>query len=326
VKLSQATLRRRGWIVPLCVVLVVVVAVAVAGTRSASYRTGAVLAVPATGGPNNTTNTPPGTLATTYAELLGQDDRIAAAVGRATGLPASVARSRISAAQVPNTSIIDVTFSDFDASRSLAGARAVVASVTGSTSVTPSIPRGALQLVSAPGRPSAQGRKVPGGPIPVGIVLGLALGLAALLAWDRHDARVDDVQILEATLGVPATEIDDAAVPAGWLEAVQRRWGGLSRRQVAEARIVLISSAQGSTAAVESARERLVASRPQGELDLIWTDSFGRAQDGELAAMDADLVVLVVGRGERTREVRATTERLHQLGVQPAWAILLGVE
>jgi len=330
-RLTQATIKRRGWVVLLCVVIVVIAAAIVAGSNAASYRVEAVLAVPASGGPANTTATPPGTLATTYAGLIPQDDGVVASVARATGLPPSLARQRISADQEPNTSIVDVTFTDSDRQRAAVGGAALVAALVGPNRAARTIPAGALQLARSPEAATVQSRHVPGGPIPIGIVLGLCLGLSVLIAWDRHDPRADDARALEEELDVPVTILDRRLSDAPIL-AVLERWRVLANRTEPPtvALVAATSSAIGAAARVSGRLRAAASSGSSGSSSEADDDAMpafveasppGGVEGGELAAVEADLVVLVAVPGDRLVEVRRAAHALEQLGARPQWAI-----
>jgi len=307
-------LQHRGWIVPVCVILVATAAAIVNGSHVNLYRTEAVLVVSS----NEVAATSPENLATTYADLIGEDDGVIEAGARATRLPPTTVRSRIAADQVTGTSIIDVSFLDSQAERSAAGDAAVVNAVVGPHPASASIPVGALKLVSAPGTPFMQGSNVPEGPVPIGIVLGLFLGVAVLIAWDRHDARADDALILEDVIGVPVTALL-ADSRNGSLRAVQQRWRSLCEPS-GPITIALVSATNDSGGAVRTAHARLTAG---GTADgIVYREvAAPGGDDGALMAMNADLVVLVACRRVPVREIRDTVDALRKLGVEPRWAL-----
>ena len=222
---SRASLIRRGWVVPLCVVLVTVVAVIVAGTRSSYYRTQASLVVYGQG----TAVSPPSALAVTYSGLIERDAGVANAIARVIHVPAGVAAGRLSATAAPGSAIITITYSDPSAKKSWAGVWAALQSVTGAHPTAIGIPPHLLRVVSGPGTSSKQSSKLPGGPVPVGIVLGLFLGIAVFLAWERADARADDGASLERELGLPVSEA--AQSPGSWVDHCSAASMGCARGQ-----------------------------------------------------------------------------------------------
>jgi hypothetical protein len=318
--LSRATIRRRGWIVPICVIVVVAAAVAVASSRASGYRAEAVLAVPTNGGPADRTATPPGTLATTYAALIPQDDGVAVAVARATGLSLEAVHQHISAVQVGATSVVDVTFADSIEHRAIAGATALVASIVGPNRTALSVPRGGLALARAPEAATVESRHVPGGPIPIGIVLGLCLGIAALIAWDRHDPRADDARTLEAELAVPVTRLDGRHANEAALRAVVERWRSLGEGQ--RPIVVALVAATPRVSAVTAKVAKRLESISAGECVFVCAGWPGGPYGGELVAIEADFVVLVALPGDRLIEIRRAMRSLEQLGAQPRWGVL----
>jgi capsular polysaccharide biosynthesis protein len=317
--ISREMLLRRGWIVPLCVILVVAATVIVNGSRSSYYRTAAVLVVPADGGSGSSSYAPAATLATTYAELIGQDQNVIDAAARIVGLPPSTVKDLITATQSPGTSIIDVTFADDDPKASAAGDAAVVDAVTGPHPLAVSIPAGALKVVSSPGVPTKSGGKLPGGPVPIGIVLGLILGIAALIAWDRQDARVENERTLEDEIGLPVTTL---GASNGSIQAVQQRWFQMCDGP-SGATVALVRAAGESDLAARTAHESLLTGGPPpGGMLYRPAGAPGLSEDGDMTAITADLVVLVTGRGDRMRDVRRTIGSLRKVGVEPRWAIL----
>ncbi len=154
---SRASLTRRGWVVPLCVVLVTVTAVIVAGSRPSVYRTQASLVVYGQG----TTVSPPWDLAVIYAGLIQKDDGVASAVARVIHVPTAVAASHLSAAATPKTAIVTITYANPSPQKSWLGVWAAVHAVTGAHPKAAGVPPHLLRVVSGPGSPSKQSSKLP---------------------------------------------------------------------------------------------------------------------------------------------------------------------
>jgi hypothetical protein len=259
-------------------------------------------------------------LASTDAELIGQDYRIVDAVARATSLSPAVVAGNVAATRQGNTLLIDVSFSAEDARLSAAGDAAIVSALTGPHRSVSDIPGGQLLLVSGPGTPSESKAKVPGGPVPVGIVLGLILGIAILIAWDRHDARVDDPELFEDQFHVPTTALDGNAV--GALSAITQRWRDLCERST-PIDVALVSATGAARQATDATLSLLRTEGGDGALT--YRAAAVPGTDGsDVTAMSADLVVLVVESGARVREIRSTIDTLRKLGVAPGWAIIAG--
>ena len=316
--LTWASIRRRGWIVPVCVVIVVGLAIAVGRSRLDYFQSDAVVAVPAAN--NNAAGTPPVTLAATYANLIPQDTGIAMAVARAVGLPASTVRARIAARQVPATSIIDLTYNGPTAGEATAGMAALIATLANSNRIAHVVPAGALQLVSGPSSAKEVTSHVPGGPVPIGLVVGLILGIAAFVAWERFDARADTQAILSAELGLPVT-VADGELQTEHMIAVVQRWlqlGGDAPDQL----VALVAATVPATSAAASLASRFALLRDVGHVTFNATGPPGTAAGGDLAAIRSNVVVLTVVAGDRINDVRRTARTLAELGVSPRWGIL----
>jgi capsular polysaccharide biosynthesis protein len=290
-------------------IITVTAALVVAEKRGTSYQSQAVVVVSS----SHTSATTQDGLATTYTELIGQDDAVIAAAAQATRTSLTVARGDIAASQVAGTSIIDIDFNGNDARQAQIGAAAVVNAVTGAHPVSSSIPAGALDVVSASRPASKQGRSVPGGPIPIGIVLGFLVGIAVLTAWDRQDSRIVSAATLEHEVGLPVTVLRSK----GTLVAMQARWTQLAG--VPEPTIALVGATCGAQPA--EVAEQLLAQAPEG-IEYALAAVVGDGGDGDIVAMRADLVVLVVRQGGRIRDVRRTIADLTRLGASPRWAVL----
>lgn len=139
-----SALLRRGWLLIVCAVAVGLLAYGIAHAQPASYSSEAVLNVPASLGPPS-----PGSaggaadLAGSYAALIPRDDRI-----RSAARAAGAGRGSVSASHRGTTLAVSYTAPSNRAA--LAGARALVAALTGPRSVSPNVAPGSLQLVHAP--------------------------------------------------------------------------------------------------------------------------------------------------------------------------------
>jgi hypothetical protein len=316
--LSRASLTRHGWVVPLCVVLVTVTAIVVAGKRSSPYRTRASLVVYGRG----TAVSPPWDLAVIYASLIRQDDGVTSAIARAIHVPAATAASHLSAVATPKTAIITVTYADPSPQRSWLGVWAAVHAVTGAHPKATGIPPHLLRIVSGPGSTSKQSSKLPDGPLPIGIVLGLFLGIGVFLAWERADPRADDGASLEQELGLPVSELPRDA-GRGALSALPHRWAALAGRPDG-ARVLLVDATRGSHTANRGLSSTFSEPEPGLASNYIRSQVPGTSEEDDVEAMTAEFTVLVVARGERIREIRQSIVALRRLGVEPRWALLVG--
>jgi hypothetical protein len=315
---SRASLARRGWVVPLCVVLVTVAAVIVAGTRTSYYRTSASVVVSGQG----TAAASPAVLAATYASLIQQDQHVANAIAQAIHVPAGIAAARLSATAAPHSAIITLTYSDPSSNRSWNGVWVAQHSVIGAHPKAAGIPPHLLRVVSGPGSSSKQSSKLPGGPVPIGIVLGLFLGVAWFLAWERSDARADDGASLEQELGLPVSEVSRRPDQAS-ITALPHRWAALAGKPSGGAKIVLVDATLGSNGAGRD----LTATFTQLDSGLAGTyvraHVPGTVGQDDVESMTAEFAVLVVARGEPLREIRRSIAAMRKLGVEPRWALLV---
>ncbi len=315
---SRASLARHGWVVPLCVVLVTVVTVIVAGTRSSYYRTSASVVVSGQG----TAVSPPSALAVTYSGLIQRDDRVANAIARVIHVPAGTAAGRQAATVAPNTAIITISYTDPSPKKSWLGVWAALHSVTGSHPTAIGIPPHLLRVVSGPGSSSKQSSKLPGGPVPIGIVLGLFLGTAVFLAWERSDARADDGASLERELSLPVSQVPRHPDP-GSITALPHRWAALAGKP-SGATVVLVDATRGSNGAGSELIQNFTQSDPDLTNTYARSSVPGTSDADDVKAMAAEFAVLVVAKGERLREIRRSIAAMRKLGVEPCWALLVG--
>jgi hypothetical protein len=315
---SRASLTRRGWVVPLCVVLVTVTAIIVGGNRSSPYRTQASLVVYGQG----TAVSPPWDLAVIYAALIQKDDGVARAIARVIHVPPATAANHLSAAATSKTAIITITFANPSPQKSWLGVWAAVRAVTGAHPKAAGIPPHLLRVVSGPGSPSKQSSKLPGGPVPIGIVLGLFLGIGVFLAWERADPRADDGTSLELELGLPVSELRLAS-DLGAISALPHRWAMLAGNP-SGAKVVLVDATRGSHTANRDLSRKFSESGPGLASTYIRSHTPGTSEEDDVEAMTAEFAVLVVARGERVHEIRHSILTLRRLGVEPRWALLVG--
>jgi hypothetical protein len=321
----RPSLVRRLWIVGVCVVLAVIAAVVVAAVRdSVYYRAPAGFEVPARGGADDTTETAPGVVATTYLDVILSDQAIARRIALATGLSRATVDSRLTAVRDVNTSVVRVTYVGPTSTAAASGRRAVVQAIDGPKRVTSAIPVGGLVLLDDSRSPQRVTRDVPGGPVPIGIILGLIVGVAALIAWDRWDPRVDDASVLHLEFGIPATAFG-VRTPEPALEAIALRWLDFTAAAGIPS-VALVPASALAQRGIERVAVRLRGLEALHGTELVVADAPGRGSGGELAAVRAGLVVLVEQSGGPLRDDRLTVAQLDQLGAAPGWAILAARE
>jgi len=293
-------------------------------------------------------------LATIYAGILQEDSAIDARVSAVARVPLGTVQSHVTVLNDLNTSILRVRYKDSDPVRAVAGARAFAQAVAGPEPASPNIGPRSLSIVSLPAASAKAGR--PGkAALVYGAVLGLALGIVLLVAWERTDRRIDAPQDLEASARCPATDLDGLSDSAAL--ALIQRWHSLSGTRPTcvallpagdsfdEATSVfarqLLAAGHGDNGhgdngqvLLEDRRDQPVVGVSGGsshdgvepnenfDLMLLQAGPIGGATAGEAVALKSDMTVLVAGAGMRTADVEMLVDRLEQLGVRPVWAVL----
>lgn len=339
-------LKRRGWVVLVMTGLVTVVVVALGGETQISHRGEAILLVP-----SGASKEGPGSafeanrLALTYVSLIPRDQVIMGHVADAASVSSGTASRRLAVSTVGDTSLLRITYRAPKRSEVSAALRAVSDAVTGAAPLTPTIPPGTVVLASI-----SEPEEIPtssGGSIPVGIILGSALGFAVAVTWERGDARADTPVSLADSVSCPVSSLHDLASRSG--VAVLRRWDSLANGSRAVALLGVRSGQAPLTAnvarqLVHSARavgERVavvseVNARPKPEegvdtaapsqapvLRLVPSGAPLHGEGGESVALQSDFTVLVVPAATRLTEVRAAVSALRQFGVPVSWAVFV---
>jgi capsular polysaccharide biosynthesis protein len=323
-------LRRRWWVVLLTTVIAGVAAYAVASLRSATYSAEGVAVVTA-----NRVLTPDQAngLAVTDAVLIPKDAAITASVARSLGTTTKDVRSRLSVFNDPATAVLRIDYEGRSAGEAQAGATAALHGIAGSHPVSPNIARNSIHVVRFP-TPPAPSRGVPT-LVAIGIILGLALGALLLVAWERTDPRIDDLDDLGAAAAAPATSLDSMSDPA--TAVLLERWRELAGQSPASVALVPASErlepSLGDVARALALADEAVNVVPgngsqsslptRGETSLVVGGVPGGRLAGEGVALACNLTVLVVERGTRRVDVRRALEVLHRFGIHPAWAILI---
>ncbi|MEO5574602.1 MAG: Wzz/FepE/Etk N-terminal domain-containing protein [Gaiellaceae bacterium] len=272
-------------------------------------------------------------LATTYADLIPEDRVILASVAEELDLDPEAVRRNTAVNHDFDTSILRLSFTDPDPELALAGARILAESVTGPEPVSPRIAPRSLALVHLPTAARSEAMS-PAKVAVLGLVLGLALGIVVLLAWERADGRIDDVKTLSEEAGCAASALGKASKES--IAALLDRWSGLVERS--PARIALLPVSRSSEDAAAGAAERLVqggfltkrpvgwaaggSATPQPQVILEVGGMPGSVAAGESLALSSDLIVLVAVQGTRIADLRETLAVLEQFGSTPVWALL----
>jgi PST family polysaccharide transporter len=347
-------LRRRGWIVLLTAGAVT------AGTflgnqdKSTTYTAEAFLFVPSganAAGPGDAFAA--NRLALTYVSSIPHDAAVLRHVADAVGeTDTDEVDDDLGVATTGDNAVMRITYSSEDEAKALAAVRAATEVITGSNGFgTASIPPGAVIPLNLPPdtSESSGGLLTP----EVGLVLGLALGFLLAAVRERGDARVDTTEQL---VGLVSTPVSDARAN-GPSPALVRRWvanytGPLVRigllaappnsmRASAWTADWLASAypeifpAVGSTFSSRVVQvdpyvepkakpsSRRAASRDPIDVELIAAGTAVGGENGESAALEAHLCVLVVPAGSRARHVTRSVRTLRQLGIECTWSVLV---
>lgn len=330
---------RRGWIVVVALAAVTAIALAVDGARTGETVAEAVAVVPAgaTGAtPGNATQATQ--LAQTYVEAIPADIAVREHVAERIDRPLAEVEDAITVLGNPDTSVLRLQYRDSSRARALGADAALLDAVAGASPAARGVTPGSLTALSDP-----QVVRETGGSqstaIPVGVILGLLLGLVLLVAWERSDPRIDRPQELAAAAGTPATALDDVA--PGNIDALLERWRRLAGYGSGPHVIGLLAATSSAErlvapAATELARIsesngqslRLSAAAPppdsgQPGMVLVTGGMPGGPAAGEAVANDAAVVVVAVERGARVAELQRAIDVLDQFGTRPAWALLV---
>lgn len=312
-----AALRRRGWIVPLAMACAALAAYLIASNQPEIYTAESVVVVD-----SGADRTGPGqandatTLARTYAGAIREDQRTLRRVAGATDRTVDEVEKDVTVFTDTGTSLLRLQYRDEFRRRAITGARSLANGVLDAPRESP-VNRSSLRLVSEANDATRSAGDV-GRAVPIGLVLGAALGLLLLLAWERSHPRIDDPDDLRAVFGGGVTDAR-RFTPAA-LSALAARWRELAGR--GDPLVGLLPSGRRARRSVRALDEALAAAVPALRTER--GGAPGAIDAGEELAMRSDLSVLVVRRGARVSELRRALETLDQLDHAPGWAVLTG--
>jgi hypothetical protein len=322
-----SVLRRRGWLLIAATVAVAGCAYLIASARGITHSAEGVAVVAA-----NTRLTPDqaNRLAVTYAVLIPKDEATAERVAGALGTTTTQVQRRLTVFNPPNTAVLQIDYDGTSARNARAGVAAVLLAISGASPASPNIAPRSVGVVRYPQRASSSsGVKTL---VPIGLILGLALGALLLAAWERADPRIDDVDDLAGEAGCPASTLE--AISDSGATALIARWAALGPR--ASARVALVPVTRGVERRLQEVARRLARGQPTGagaehrtrqpwagDVSLILGSVPEGGFAGEMLAMNCDLTVLVVNKGTRRIVLRTALDVLSKFGIAPAWAIFI---
>jgi capsular polysaccharide biosynthesis protein len=310
------------------------------------WQSTGTLVVPAGGGRGSVVSADQANkLATSYAGLIAEDDQVIARTSRVTGLSEAKIRDDLSLFNDQNTAILRVDFRADTPEQATGVATTVARLVAGDQPVTAAVLPSSLEIVSLPRLAKSQRAQDAKAAIPFGVLLGLALGLVLLIAWERSNPHIAQPRDLSAQIGCPATPVDRLSPEAA--NALLERWASLADHVPARVAI-LPANEQVQAATEETVRFLLDAGgedvgyedRRAGHIDaqpapaptgtdepresviLLEAGPPGGPQAGEAVALESDLTVIVIPKHMTADDLRSLTEGLSDYGVVPVWALL----
>jgi capsular polysaccharide biosynthesis protein len=306
------------------------------GDAPLSYVAESVLLIPPTGGGGGPGNAGEASnLATSYADLIPADRGIAQALAKEIGSDPDVVEANLTVTNDFNTTIVRLSFSDSDPAVALKGARFLAEAVSGPTPVSAQIAPRSLTIVRLPTMVTSQAMGTKSVAL-LGAILGGLLGFVLVLAWERSDPRIDDVETLDGEVDFPTTSLERLSEEA--TAALLERWRALSGPESAHVALLPVS-ANAEPAAVRVRQELArTGSLPKRRFSSADSPSAGGEeaqivfavggvpgsdQAGEGLAARSDMSVLVVTRGTRIADLRRTLGVLAQYGVVPVWAVMV---
>lgn len=334
-----ALVRRRFVLVLVTAVAVAVLAYLLASLRPVAYTASSVLIVPSGAGGSG-----PGQanealrLASTYSALIPRDGDVLLEVAGALQVPIATARDSLSVTPVGGTALLQVRYASSNPDQAVLGSRTAAEAVVRGVATSDTVPRGSVRLVglAEDQRVATTGGVTPS-TLPIGFVIGLALGAILAVAAERANRRVDDAEQLGALLDVPVLDLE--AAPLARREALVRRWRdfgptgsatlvGLAGADMSYADVVTTCHRIADGVSLERVMvaehgwEDLGAAGP-GAVVLVPAGAPGSGEPHEEDATHAHVMALVVPVSARRATVdRAVSELLTYGSRQPGFAVL----
>lgn len=321
-----ALVRRRLLLVVLTAVAVAVLAYLLAGLRPVTHQADSTLLVESGGGAGG-----PGQanealrLAFTYAEVIPRDADLLTAVAGTLQVPVSEVRENLSVGPIGDTALLRVSYTSADRAQAVAGSRFAAESVLEGTTTSDTVARGSVSLVGlAEDESVITTGGVSSSTVPIGLVLGLALGGILAAAAERANRRVDNTDQAGATLDAPVLDLDAATTARR--EALVRRWSDAG--QAGAPTVVSVTGAATTYGDLVECCHRMAEGLPReqvmvaqdglrrlegtapGTVVLVPAGVPGSGDPHEEVTARADLVVLVLPRSVQRSAVRRTVSDL----------------
>jgi hypothetical protein len=143
------------------------------------------------------------------------------------------------------------------------------------------------------------------------------LGLVLMVAWERFDARIDDIEALREEGNRPATPL--GAIPSSPI--LLERWRQLAGTERPRVALLPLGKSAGRRAA--QLADVLAASPDEpGAFEFVVEAPILGGRSREVPTLPADLFVLVVKKGTRARKLHAALGALSEVGAAPDWLVL----
>jgi capsular polysaccharide biosynthesis protein len=311
-KLVPPWLGRRWWVFILCVAAGTSGGILARSAQKVMYSGSAELIV-ASGsssqgpGPANDAIA----LALTDASIIPSDQSTLQRVARETGVPLHQVAKSLSASAVSGTSVILVNYKAATRTEAISGVNAVARILNDGTPDS-AIPDKSLVVVQLASSAVTVGTIHSYG-VPLGVVLGFIVGAIAILAIERADPRVDDVEDLAEVTGTAAS-IFPGSIPVIELERnIAFASGGAANVTLAP-----LTRVEEYTAEILWKGLTMNADRSSMAFNVVTSISARNA----LLAQASGPTVLVVQPNTRSRVIQASVHRLQMLGRGPVWAVL----
>jgi capsular polysaccharide biosynthesis protein len=349
-------LQRRGWVLLVTVVVAALCAYLVASIRGATYTAQSTAVVTASNSAQSVvTPDQADGLATTYAVLIPQDTAILNKMATTLGTSVSDVQARLSVFNTTGTALLVIDYKGTSADNAIAGATTALQAIAGAHPVTPNIIPKSVGAVQLPTTASAS-RGVPV-LVAIGVIVGIALGLLMIVAWERVDPRIDRPEDLSHEIGSPTSPVSE--ISESGANALIARWRALAGH--GPPRIALVPVTPDVRADLPKVSlmfsqvqaihgNQAIQGNGNGAEAPWWTRTHASiGEHGDLtqphrigtpvviscdvpsadltalqSIMDSDLVVLVARKGTPRAALRELLESLTEFGVSPKWAIFLG--
>jgi capsular polysaccharide biosynthesis protein len=314
-----APLGRRWHILLLCVVFASLSAYVAAQVHSRSYTADAVLVVPSAGpGPGKADEAT--RLATTYAALIPQDQRLLRYVGARFGLTAKQVSRHVTATTDTTTALVVVHYRADRPDLARRGATIFAGALTGAHPATPNVAPHSLSIVHLPIH--ATGSKGAGTIELLGAIVGLFVGIIFLVAMERADPRIDDEHDLSAHTSCPVTSVSELSYETA--AAIVRRWQMLTHTE--RPTIVFVPTSSRAEGGLPALADFLAGAGRINRIHFVVCPA--RGANGGLATSlaRADGAVIVVPRGGAVLDLTTTLDAIRAFGAPELWALFLDSE